>query len=108
MTSVAFMLGVLPLAFARGAGAEMRQAIGVAVLGGMLGVTLFGIFLTPIFFAIVDRVTKAPPFSHPWVIAAGAAGLYVLKMKFVRPLAVATKSAAMKGLRKVMRGRFGT
>src|SRR5207302_6444066 len=53
MTSVAFMLGVLPLAVARGAGAEMRQAIGVAVLGGMLGVTLFGIVLTPVFFAVV-------------------------------------------------------
>ena len=74
MTSVAFMLGVVPLAVARGAGAEMRQAIGVAVLGGMLGVTVFGIFLTPVFFVLVDRVTRSPPFSHPWVAATSAVG----------------------------------
>ncbi len=58
MTSVAFMLGVLPLAIAKGAGAEMRQALGVAVLGGMLGVTLFGGVLTPVFFALMDRFTR--------------------------------------------------
>src|SRR6185295_9280556 len=57
MTSMAFMLGVLPLAVGTGAGAEMRRALGVAVLGGMLGVTVFGIFLTPVFFALVDRLT---------------------------------------------------
>jgi multidrug efflux pump len=55
MTSVAFMLGVLPLAVAKGAGAEMRQALGVAVFGGMLGVTAFGVILTPVFFALMDR-----------------------------------------------------
>ncbi|HSQ58176.1 MAG TPA: efflux RND transporter permease subunit, partial [Gemmata sp.] len=59
MTSVAFMLGVLQLAVATGAGGEMRQAIGVAVLGGMLGVTVFGIVLTPVFFALVDRLTRS-------------------------------------------------
>ncbi|MDY3560000.1 efflux RND transporter permease subunit [Gemmata sp. JC673] len=58
MTSIAFMLGVVPLAVARGAGAEMRQALGVAVLGGMLGVTAFGVFLTPVFFALVERLTR--------------------------------------------------
>ncbi|HEY1192117.1 MAG TPA: efflux RND transporter permease subunit [Gemmata sp.] len=58
MTSIAFMLGVVPLAIARGAGAEMRQALGIAVLGGMLGVTAFGVFLTPVFFALVDRLTN--------------------------------------------------
>jgi hypothetical protein len=57
MTSVAFMLGVLPLAVAKGAGAEMRQALGVAVLGGMLGVTAFGVILTPVFFVLTDRFT---------------------------------------------------
>jgi multidrug efflux pump subunit AcrB len=56
MTSFAFILGVMPLAFASGAGAEMRQALGIAVFSGMLGVTLFGVLLTPVFYVVVDRV----------------------------------------------------
>src|SRR5690606_37798950 len=48
MTSFAFIMGVLPLATATGAGSEMRQAMGIAVFSGMIGVTLFGIFLTPV------------------------------------------------------------
>ncbi|MFM9066587.1 MAG: efflux RND transporter permease subunit [Planctomycetota bacterium] len=55
MTSFAFILGVVPLAWANGAGAEMRRALGVAVFSGMLGVTIFGIFLTPVFFDVIDR-----------------------------------------------------
>ncbi|MFN5797166.1 MAG: efflux RND transporter permease subunit, partial [Planctomyces sp.] len=58
MTSFAFILGVVPLVFATGAGAEMRKALGTAVLSGMLGVTLFGIFLTPVFYYFVDRLTQ--------------------------------------------------
>jgi multidrug efflux pump len=54
MTSFAFILGVVPLVIARGAGAEMRQALGRAVFAGMLGVTLFGIFLTPVFFHVLQ------------------------------------------------------
>jgi hydrophobe/amphiphile efflux-1 (HAE1) family protein len=54
MTSLAFIFGVLPLVFARGAGAEMRQTLGIAVFGGMLGVTFFGIFLTPVFFSVIQ------------------------------------------------------
>ena len=50
MTSIAFILGVTPLLTAQGAGAEMRQLLGTAVFAGMLGVTLFGVFLTPVFF----------------------------------------------------------
>jgi multidrug efflux pump len=57
MTSFAFILGVLPLAAASGAGAEMRQAVGVAVFSGMLGVTLFGLIFTPIFYVAVRRLT---------------------------------------------------
>jgi multidrug efflux pump len=53
MTSFAFILGVLPLVLTEGAGAEMRRTLGVAVFSGMLGVTLFGIFLTPVFFYVV-------------------------------------------------------
>ena len=55
MTSLAFTLGVLPLVIAKGAGAEMRQALGTAVFSGMIGVTLFGIFLTPVFFSVIMK-----------------------------------------------------
>jgi multidrug efflux pump len=54
MTSLAFILGVVPLVRASGAGAEMRRALGVAVFSGMLGVTFFGLFFTPIFYVIVN------------------------------------------------------
>src|SRR4029077_540878 len=50
MTSLAFIGGVFPLVIATGAGAEMRQSLGTAVFSGMIGVALFGIFLTPVFF----------------------------------------------------------
>jgi multidrug efflux pump subunit AcrB len=58
MTSFAFIFGVLPLLFASGAGAEMRQAMGTAVFFGMLGVTLFGLFLTPVFYVAIRWVTN--------------------------------------------------
>ncbi|MGH8734772.1 MAG: efflux RND transporter permease subunit, partial [Burkholderiales bacterium] len=58
MTSLAFIMGVVPLALATGAGAEMRQAIGVAVFAGMLGVTLFGLFLTPVFYVLIRRAAQ--------------------------------------------------
>jgi multidrug efflux pump len=57
MTSFAFILGVFPLVISHGAGAEMRRTLGTAVFFGMLGVTLFGIFLTPVFFYVVRRLT---------------------------------------------------
>ncbi len=64
MTSFAFILGVVPLVLSEGAGAEMRRALGTAVFAGMLGVTLFGIFLTPVFFYVIqwfiDRRTRGP------------------------------------------------
>ncbi|MEE1609914.1 efflux RND transporter permease subunit [Microvirga sp. CF3016] len=56
MTAFAFILGVLPLAIATGPGAEMRQALGTAVFAGMLGVTVFGLFLTPVFYVAVRLV----------------------------------------------------
>jgi multidrug efflux pump len=54
MTSFAFILGVVPLMLSEGAGAEMRRTLGVAVFSGMLGVTLFGIFLTPVFYFVIQ------------------------------------------------------
>jgi HAE1 family hydrophobic/amphiphilic exporter-1 len=73
MTAFAFILGVVPLVIATGPGAEMRQALGTAVFFGMLGVTLFGLFLTPVFYvtirALVIRFGRskpaAPAVPHP-------------------------------------------
>jgi multidrug efflux pump subunit AcrB len=53
MTSFAFIMGVLPLVLSEGAGSEMRQAIGVAVFSGMLGVTFFGLIFTPVFYVLL-------------------------------------------------------
>src|SRR5580700_1200267 len=56
MTSIAFIAGVFPLVVASGAGAEMRQAMGIAVFSGMIGVTLFGLFLTPVFYVTLMKL----------------------------------------------------
>src|SRR5438105_2571325 len=64
MTSMAFIMGVVPLVFSIGAGAEMRHAMGVAVFAGMIGVTLFGIFLTPVFYVLVRQLTGNRPFKR--------------------------------------------
>jgi multidrug efflux pump len=56
MTSFAFILGVVPLVTASGAGAEMRRTLGTAVFAGMLGVTVFGIFLTPVFYYVIQGI----------------------------------------------------
>ncbi len=71
MTSFAFILGVVPLVLAKGAGAEMRVGLGVAVFSGMLGVTLFGLFFTPVFYVVIrwftgrTVVAPAPPVGPP-------------------------------------------
>ncbi|MDB5309231.1 MAG: cation/multidrug efflux pump [Gemmataceae bacterium] len=61
MTSFAFIFGVVPLVYAQGAGAEMRRSLGLAVFGGMLGVTAFGIFLTPVFYYVIQWFAPAGP-----------------------------------------------
>jgi hydrophobe/amphiphile efflux-1 (HAE1) family protein len=61
MTSIAFIAGVFPLVVATGAGAEMRQAMGVAVFAGMIGVTIFGLFLTPIFYVVLEKLGVKKP-----------------------------------------------
>jgi multidrug efflux pump len=66
MTSLAFILGVSPLLVARGAGAEMRRTLGTAVFSGMLGVTLFGLFLTPVFFNVIDWLSGTHLFRSRW------------------------------------------
>jgi hydrophobe/amphiphile efflux-1 (HAE1) family protein len=65
MTSMAFLLGVAPLVVATGAGAEMRQSLGTAVFGGMLGVTAFGLIFTPAFYTLVQRLGFAPAAPRP-------------------------------------------
>jgi multidrug efflux pump len=59
MTSIAFIMGVVPLVFSSGAGAEMRHAMGVAVFFGMIGVTAFGLALTPVFYVILRKLAGA-------------------------------------------------
>jgi multidrug efflux pump subunit AcrB len=65
MTSFAFIFGVVPLVIASGAGAEMRRSLGTAVFSGMLGVTLFGIFLTPVFFYVIQGFGETRFFANP-------------------------------------------
>ena len=58
MTSFAFIMGVVPLVLSTGAGAEMRHAMGVAVFSGMIGVTFFGLLLTPVFYVLIRRYVE--------------------------------------------------
>ena len=77
MTSIAFIAGVFPLVISTGAGAEMRRAMGVAVFAGMIGVTFFGLFLTPVFYVVLMRL-RAPappePAPAPGPVAGGGDG----------------------------------
>jgi multidrug efflux pump len=85
MTSFAFILGVVPLVLAKGAGAEMRYTLGVAVFSGMLGVTIFGVFFTPVFYYVIrwfstrrampkpeGKPTGSAPATEPGLVAAAA------------------------------------
>jgi multidrug efflux pump subunit AcrB len=65
MTSLAFILGVFPLAVATGAGAEMRQSLGTAVFSGMLGVTIFGLLFTPVFYTVIRTLGSDSPAHSP-------------------------------------------
>jgi multidrug efflux pump len=78
MTSIAFIMGVLPLVFSSGAGAEMRHAMGVAVFAGMIGVTVFGLFLTPAFYVLLRtmsgrKLRSAAPHEAPLATPVAAA-----------------------------------
>jgi multidrug efflux pump len=92
MTSFAFILGVVPLLIATGAGKEMRRTLGTAVFSGMIGVTAVGIFLTPVFFAVVEHLSENKVFGSPRVRAAGG---------FVRD--VLTLGNVRRGLRGLVR-----
>jgi multidrug efflux pump len=105
MTSFAFILGVVPLVVATGAGSEMRRSLGTAVFAGMLGVTLFGIFLTPVFFDLIERAVESRLFHSStvrWVgsaVAGGvcgfATGLLLARMGVGRMPAAAVAGAAI-------------
>jgi multidrug efflux pump len=86
MTSVAFILGVVPLLIGHGAGAEMRRALGTAVFSGMIGVTLFGLFLTPVFFNVID-----------WL-----GGLRLFRARAVRLVSGVTLGSLTLGLRRAV------
>lgn len=64
MTSLAFVMGVVPLVTSTGAGAEMRRAMGVAVFAGMIGVTFFGLFLTPVFYVLLRALAGNRPLKR--------------------------------------------
>ena len=83
MTSFAFVMGVAPLAVATGAGSEMRRAMGVAVFAGMLGVTLFGLVLTPVFYWTIRRLTGGKPARSPH--GAGAPEAPALPVQVMEP-----------------------
>ena len=95
MTSMAFILGVLPLLFAHGAGAEMRKSLGMAVFSGMLGVTIFGILLTPVFFYLIDSMSESHFFASPWMRRISTIALAMLTFGSL----VASRVAEQYGIR---------
>jgi multidrug efflux pump len=100
MTSFAFILGVVPLILSHGAGAEMRQALGVAVFSGMLGVTLFGLALTPVFFYSIDWLGESKVFGWKWLRWLSGFALATLSLRPVRRLAVETAVRLAASARK--------
>jgi multidrug efflux pump len=93
MTSFAFILGVVPLVLATGAGSEMRRSLGTAVFSGMIGVTLFGVYLTPVFFYVIQGFGEGRWFSNlrvRWVaswflggLLGGAGGFLLAEVRLV-------------------------
>ena len=111
MTSFAFILGVAPLVYASGAGAEMRRSLGTAVFSGMLGVTLFGVFLTPVFFYVIQGFSETKLFAAPRTrlavscvlgVLLGLGGGYLLGRLGVLPLYWATAIGGCVGLLGVL------
>jgi len=98
MTSLAFILGVLPLMISHGAGFEMRRTLGTAVFSGMVGVTLFGIFLTPVFFVTVDSLGESRLFASRAMRLIGSTLLAILRPGFLRALTVRSRSRVLPAL----------
>jgi multidrug efflux pump len=102
MTSCAFVLGVVPLIVSRGAGAEMRRTLGTAVFSGMLGVTLFGIVMTPVFFFTIDWLGERQLFHL--LLVRRFAGI-ILDVISLRPLRQAGQLIARKFVRPLPSGK---
>jgi multidrug efflux pump len=83
MTSLAFILGVVPLVVASGAGAEMRRSLGTAVFSGMIGVTLFGIFLTPVFFSVIRGLGDSRLLASPLLARLNSVVFGVMRGEFL-------------------------
>ncbi len=98
MTSLAFILGVLPLMVSHGAGFEMRRTLGTAVFAGMLGVTLFGIFLTPIFFYTIDSLGETRLFASRAMRWTGRLLLDVASLGLLRLLPALFRRRPVKGV----------
>ena len=103
MTSVAFIMGVVPLVLATGAGFEIRRAMGVAVFAGMLGVTAFGLFLTPVFYTVIGNLVgraSARRAAQPRTRAdAGAGGSLKMRSSTASPFSWLLVTAAACSLR---------
>jgi multidrug efflux pump len=93
MTSFAFILGVVPLIISRGAGAEMRRTLGTAVFSGMLGVTLFGLALTPVFFFTIDWLGESRLFASRLAHRVNAISLALLSPRPVWRLVLRSAQA---------------
>jgi len=119
MTSIAFIAGVFPLVVSHGAGAEMRQAMGVAVFAGMIGVTLFGLFLTPVFYVVLMKLgwrrkpeeasrEKHGPASGAAGAVAGTAAVLMLTTMFSQSASASTSSSHLAGARSDSNSRTVT
>ncbi len=103
MTSLAFILGVIPLIVSRGAGAEMRQTLGTAVFSGMLGVTLFGLLLTPVFFYSIDWLGDAHIFRSVAMRRLNSLSLAIVSLRPVRSSVAETWATLTAGRRHRLR-----
>ncbi|WP_459557556.1 efflux RND transporter permease subunit [Lacunimicrobium album] len=92
MTSIAFILGVMPLVFATGAGAEMRRALGTAVFAGMIGVTVFGLMLTPVFFVMIENIAESKLFHVTWIQRLSR---FLIDLISLRPVRQAARRTAV-------------
>ncbi len=84
MTSLAFILGVVPLILSAGAGAEMRRTLGITVFSGMLGVTIFGLVLTPVFFVVIDWMGESKFFQSKAVRAISNGLMWIFTLGLIR------------------------
>ena len=98
MTSLAFILGVVPLLVTRGAGAEMRRTLGITVFSGMLGVTAFGLVLTPVFFSVIDWLGETKLFRSRALQRVGSVIFGIFALGYLRHYANRRFKPSMNGV----------